>query len=103
MRRMLLTLSLAAVLVAVPTAASAHVMSLGKARQYALQYVKRQVPGAASYGTGQCLRQGPHGWRCTIAVRGQNGVVCANRVLVRYVRASSNRVRVSELGNAVCS
>ena len=106
MRRMLLLLTVSAMMVMVavlPSVASAHVMSVGKAKQYALTYVKRQVPGAAGYGTGQCVRQSYHGFRCSIAVRDGNGRTCANRVLVRYVSARSYRIRVSELGNAVCS
>jgi len=105
MRRMLLLLTVSAMMVMIavlPSVASAHTMSVGKAKQAALRYVKQQVPGAAAYGSGQCIRQSAHGLRCTIAVQDGNGRTCANRVLVRYVSPRSYRIRVSELGNAVC-
>ncbi len=105
MRRMLLLLTVSAMMAMIavlPSVASAHTMSVGKAKQVSLLYVKRQVPGAAAYGTGQCIRVSPHGFRCTIAVQDGNGRTCANRVLARYVSARSYRIRVRELGNAVC-
>ncbi len=105
MRRMLvlLTISAMAVMAAFPAGASAHTMSEAKARQAALQYVKRQVPGATGYNVFNCGKQSAHGWRCSITATAADGRTCGNRVLVRYVSPRSRRIRVRELGNAVCN
>jgi hypothetical protein len=91
-----------AVLLVVPAAADAHILTVTGAERAALGYATKAYPAGTGFEAGDCTRYTRHRLHCTVALVVPPVQACEITVRVRYTSHRSRRPRVQPLGGLFC-